>query len=57
MKKEFVVAIDFIGDAPGNKEIIRCKDCKHGEPYDDGGVICEAIWHDDDWFCADGERR
>ena len=37
--------------------VVRCKDCKHGEPYDDGGVICEAIWHNDDWFCADGERK
>ena len=38
-------------------QIVLCKDCKYGEAYDDGGVICEAIWHDDDWFCADGERK
>ena len=37
--------------------VVRCKDCKHGEAYDDGGVICEAIWHDDNWYCADGKRK
>ena len=38
--------------------IVRCKDCKHGEPGACGdGVDCDGVWHDDDWFCADGERK
>ena len=39
-------------------EIVRCKDCKHGEPGACGdGVDCDGVWHDADWFCADGERK
>ena len=38
--------------------IVRCKDCKHGEPGACGyGIDCEGVWHEDDWFCADGEGR
>ena len=38
--------------------VVRCKDCKHGEPGACGyGVDCDGVWHDADWFCADGERR
>ena len=32
-------------------ELIRCKECKHREEYP-----CK-VYHDDDWFCADGERE
>ena len=40
------------------KELVRCKDCKHGELGACGdGVDCDGVWHGDDWFCADGERR
>lgn len=39
-------------------EIVRCRDCKYGEPSACGdGVDCDGIWHDDEWFCADGERE
>ena len=39
-------------------EIVRCKDCKHGNPGACGdGIDCDGVWHDADWFCADGERR
>lgn len=38
--------------------IVRCKDCKNGEPGACGyGVDCDGVWHDDNWFCADGKRR
>lgn len=44
-------------------EVVRCKDCKHC--YAEGFVnvrnVCEKHYDfgnvDDDWFCADGERR
>ena len=47
------------------KEIVRCKDCKHGKIH---GIDVECVaheeisydpepWHPLDWFCADGERR
>ena len=40
------------------QELIRCKDCKHGEPGACGdGVDCDGVWHDAYWFCADGERK
>lgn len=39
-------------------QIVRCKDCKHGKPGACGDdVDCDGVWHDDNWFCADGERR
>ena len=37
-------------DAP-SIDIVRCKECKHREEYP-----CK-VYHDDDWFCADGERE
>ena len=67
--KEFI--IPMADDAPeddiaelygGNRRLIRCKDCKHGEyrkEYDD--YECHAsgcgLVYDADFYCADGERR
>lgn len=40
------------------RPLVLCKDCKHGEPGACGdGVDCDGVWHNDDWFCADGEQR
>ena len=39
-------------------QIVRCKECKYGEPGACGdGIDCDGVWHNDDWFCADGKRR
>jgi rRNA maturation endonuclease Nob1 len=50
-------------------EVIRCKDCKHATMTADGKMCkyCEidtddfgyqrVVYHDANWFCADGERR
>ena len=71
MKREYIVPIDYIGETPpGNEELVRCKDCKHGSLYctedvcgetliecnrpDIGNVIEIHGWK---WFCADGERK
>ena len=54
-----------IQDAPtiNAVEVVRCKDCKHGEK---GRIFgSECVWCGADhlnakptqWFCADGERR
>lgn len=41
--------------------LIRCKDCKHRDPEDkkcdSGHFILWQLPRDDDWFCADAERR
>lgn len=43
-------------------EVVRCRDCVHGEHYY-GGVSCRMPsfpeWkvHEKDYFCADGERK
>ena len=42
--------------------LTTCKNCKHGEPYPDGdgeiyGIVCDGCWHDDNWFCADGDPK
>lgn len=61
MKREYIVSIDFIDEAPANKEIVRCKDCKHWEQYSDVPNIGNCTVLDqsrrNNWFCADGERK
>ena len=41
--------------------VVRCRDCKHRDPEDKkcdcGHAILWQLPRDDDWFCADGERR
>lgn len=41
--------------------VVRCKDCKYLDPEDKkcdcGHAILWQLPRDDDWFCADGERR
>lgn len=45
------------------KQIVRCKDCKHSKPYSTGdgkflyGCKFGNRLGEGDWFCADGERR
>lgn len=42
-------------------EIFRCKDCKWAEVSDNEHTWCDHVdhefCHNNDWFCADGERR
>ena len=50
-------------------EVVRCKDCKHATMTSDGKMCkyCAMdtddsgnqrdVYHDADWFCADGERK
>ena len=42
-------------------EIVRCKDCEHRDPEDKKCDCRHAIlWQlprQDDWYCADAERR
>ena len=43
-----------------NGELTRCKDCKYKEAEENGMVYCSIPtggWVDEDWFCADGERK
>ena len=47
------------------KEIVRCKDCNHGqyEEWNNGECVDKTVYcdwygtHKPDWFCADGERK
>ena len=52
------VLSDLSAVQPG---IIRCKDCKHRDPEDKkcecGHDILWQLPRDDNWFCADAERR
>ena len=68
MEREYIVTIGYIDEPPTNKEIVRCKDCKHAHlTYDGDCKYCDNITDDDgfpieryhsgDWFCADGERK
>jgi len=42
-------------------EVVRCKDCKHGEkcvePHKDYWCNLYEGYKWSEWFCADGERR
>lgn len=47
-------------------EVVRCKDCKHRRELIGTGAYCEKTYTfmsvqykliDDDFYCADGERR
>ena len=41
-------------------EVVRCKDCKHHQDEVPGMVWCPHVvgnWVNDNWFCADGERK
>ena len=63
-------AINVIAELPiiRQSEIVRCKDCKHATMTSDGKMCkyCAMdtddfgnqrdVYHDADWFCADGER-
>ena len=49
------------GYAKRDEEIVRCKDCRHRDPEDKkcdcGHDIQWQLPREDDWFCADAERR
>ena len=55
------------GYSDRDKEIIRCKHCKHGEPckgFAEPYIECtimsdlnEDRYHEEDWFCAGGEHK
>ena len=63
-KLQFVYVSDRV-------EVVRCRDCKHRPTRREGFAItfpdyrcpcqCEDCWYnwypDDNWFCANGERR
>lgn len=54
--------VNFLKSRPSAQpEIIRCKDCKHRDP-EDKKCDCghDIVWNlprQDDWYCADAERR
>lgn len=66
---DYAVAFDMAIEALSQPEIIRCKDCEHATMTADG-TMCKYcamdtddfgdqrdVYHDADWFCADGERK
>ena len=58
----FVECILTIKKLPSAQpEIVRCKDCEHRDPEDKkcdcGHAILWQLPRQDDWYCADAERR
>lgn len=63
---EFEKRIEPLKDV---ESVVRCKDCKYATMTSDGQTCkyCEidtdddgyirAVYHNADWFCADGKRR
>lgn len=66
LKEKVADAIALLKEQP---EIVRCKDCKHATMTSDGKMCkycamdtddfgdLRDVYHDADWFCADGERK
>ena len=58
-------AVELIENAPtvDAVEVVRCKDCKHTDndvyknPQYQEWCCRVGYWVDNDWYCADGERR
>lgn len=52
-------ALDAIKDLPSTQvEIVRCDECKHKCGEHDEYICCDKnVWHEPDWFCADGKKR
>ena len=69
MIREYIIKISdevFEDECAGNPpELVRCKDCKHWNHIIDDRGHCGNfmqcydgdLYTDDDWFCADGERK
>lgn len=40
-------------------KIINCKDCKYNRQNNNNDCKCDlsGVYHDNDYFCANGERR
>jgi len=62
---EYIIEFPVIkekSNATFKEEIVRCRDCIHGDPNGCGEVICEMLdgkdhFRPENWYCADGERR
>ena len=39
------------------QELVRCKDCKHHGNYECNITMLTSQVTEDDWFCADGEKK
>ena len=61
--EDFGVLVEWlVGKMPPvQPEIIRCKDCNHRDPEDKkcdcGHDIMWQLPRDDNWYCADAERK
>ena len=67
--RELIIKVDDPGERAWDgsskvfeiKELVRCKDCKHGEKANDvylcGKLRGFGTSHNSEWFCADGERK
>ena len=55
-----IISTHLIWNAPtvDAVEVVRCKDCKHRtELCGDGWHPCTDMAVNDNWYCADGERK
>lgn len=55
-----------IAEKSGFTELVRCKDCRYGQHCTDRKTTYQCfkwnsgefgVLHEQDWFCADGERK
>ena len=60
---DYAAAFDMAVKALSLPEIVRCKDCEHGEKVQTFKYYSDITWcnkhstsHNDDWYCADGEK-
>jgi hypothetical protein len=59
--KERIVKMRYGMEVGYGQEIVRCRDCEHGEecvkPHKDYWCHLHDFYQNGDWFCADGKRK
>jgi len=38
------------------RDIITCGECRKGRIHEKGRVMCNGMWHKENFFCADAKR-
>jgi len=38
------------------RDIVTCSECRNGRIHEKGRVMCNGMWHKENFFCADAKR-
>lgn len=58
LKRSAMLALVERAETVDAVQVVRCMDCRHKCGEHDGYICCDKnIWHEPDWYCADGKRK